>query len=758
MNTSRNPFVRFPGVLFATFLFVIVGLIWQSTKVSIDANPMTLLESDRRHLETYERISEFLNDDTALVISIESDQIFTPAGFDHIRNVSNALTGQDGLVDVKSLTHSYKPVRKGFSFSMVPFVPSGELTEKQISEIRAFSVTHPLVKNIMVSPDGKITLITATYKRDLSTSDLRQALKSETGNLLKPFDTPEFRVKVIALPFIAEELSSAFVHDLYFVLPTTGLCILIAVALTFRSLPCLLLLIMSEAMLAGALPGVLRLAGFSLTPYNILLLPLLASINLMLLTHQLTALRKTDPTLSPDERFASMLETVFWPSLFAAITTAIGLGSLAICEVSQVRNFGLAGTVGIATIFIWAFGPGLAFLRLGYRAWPSALLPKANHMEGAGHASFFAALGQAASKRRLVTVALAVLIFIPALIAANWLNIDIRAIHFLSPHSHTRQMAEMMDDRMGGINVVQMDFKTDKPSGINQLEFLRKLQEVQDFAESTGKFSSTYSYASLMAMMNSVWVGDDSGNLTLPASPLTLNIFVLALKATNYPFLQALSDESQQTANLVLRTTDMPSGEFVALLESIEAKATGIMPDNVTVSAQAGLHTVLKADKDIVDAQLGSLGITLVAMFVVMTLLWRSVKLGAIALATGLGPVAVLASIGAIFQVPLNSVTVMVGALALGIGIDDAVHLITHWLNARRNGSTENEALTLTLEAKGPAILCTSLILVSFSLSLLWMSFPPVTHFGWLSAVAYAAALWAALWALPSLLGGRNKS
>ena len=138
MNTSRNPFVRFPGVLFTTFLFVIVGLIWQSTKVSIDANPMTLLESDRRHLETYERISEFLNDDTALVISIESDQIFTPAGFDHIRNVSNALTGQDGLVDVKSLTHSYKPVRKGFSFSMVPFVPAGELSEEQIASIRDF--------------------------------------------------------------------------------------------------------------------------------------------------------------------------------------------------------------------------------------------------------------------------------------------------------------------------------------------------------------------------------------------------------------------------------------------------------------------------------------------------------------------------------------------------------------------------------------------------------------------------------------------
>ena len=187
--------------------------------------------------------------------------------------MSHALTGQDGLVDVKSLTHSYKPVRKGFSFSMVPFVPAGELSEEQIASIRDFSITHPLVRNIMVSHDGKITLITATYKRDLSTSDLRQAFKSETENLLKPFDTPDFRVKVIALPFIAQELSSAFVHDLYYVLPTTGLCILIAVALTFRSLSCLLLLIMSEVILTTALPGVLRMAGFTSVSYTHLTLP-----------------------------------------------------------------------------------------------------------------------------------------------------------------------------------------------------------------------------------------------------------------------------------------------------------------------------------------------------------------------------------------------------------------------------------------------------------------------------------------------------
>ena len=749
MRNSRNPFIRFPGIIFFAFLFIVTGLIWQSSKVSIDSDPMTLLESDRRHLETYERISSFLDDDIALVISIESDFLFTTSGFEHIRNISNAISAQDGLVDVKSLTHSYKPVRKGLSFKMEPFVPSGQLTKQQIGKIREFSVNHPLVRNIMVSPDGKITLITATYKRDLSTSELRSAFQRETEAILNQFQTPTFQVKIIALPFIAEELSSAFIRDLKFVLPTTGLFILFIVGLTFRSIHYMILLIISELLLIGTLPGIFYLTGFTLTPHNILLLPLLAAIHLTLSAHQLTALQNTDPTVGLDQRFESMLKIVFRPCLFAAITTGIGLGSLAICEVSQVKNFGLAGTIGIGIIFAWAFGPGLSFLRLGFGVKAMSLKTKSNNQ----NKSLFAWLSQTTNKYRLITISLAFFIFIPALIAVSKLNIDIRAIQFLSTESHTRQMAEMIDSRMGGINVVQIDFKTDKPGGINQLEFLNKLQEVQNFARDTGKFSSTYSYSSLMAIMNSVWIGDQSGILSLPTSPLTLKIFVLALKATNYPFLEALSDKTQQTAYLILRTTDMPSGDFIRLLKSIETKASTIMPENVTVSAQAGLHTVLKADQDIVDAQLGSLSITLVAMFVVMALLWRSFKFATIALATGLGPIAILTILGSLYQVPLNSVTVMVGALALGIGIDDTVHIITHWLSMKRQGASENEALTKTLEVKGPAILCTSLILIGFSLSLLWMSFPPVTHFGWLSAMAYIAALGNALWILPSFLG-----
>ena len=756
MNASRNPFVRFPGWLFAGFLLGSIPLMWQTTQVSIDTDPLTLLESDPRHLETYDRIQSLLNNDTVVVISVKSDRLFTQAGLDHIRAISNALAQQPGLIDVKSLTHSVKPVRKGLSFSMEPFVPVGTLSGEQIATIRQFSVTHSLVRNIMVSPDGRITLITATYKRDLSTPALRQAFRNEMKQLLKPFDSPDYRIRTISLPFIAEEISESFFLDLKLVLPSTALVILFIIGLTLRSFPCLVLLLLSEVTLLALLPGMLNLAGFSLSPYNLLLLPLLGAINLTMLTHQLIALRKTDATLPMDERFATMLRVVFRPNMFAAITTAIGLGSLAVSGVSQVRDFGISGMIGIGVLFAWNFGPGLSFLRLGCRAWPSVIRLASNDLRQQQIDSLFHKLGQAAMAKRWPAVVVSTTLLLPALFAAGHLNLDIRAVRFLSPESPTRKMAEMMDARMGGINIVQLDFDTGKPNGINQLEFLRKMQSVQDFAEGTVRFSSTYSYASLMAMMNGIWTGDESGELSLPSNPLTLNLFVLALKATNYPFLQALCDETNQKAHLVLRTTDLASGEFVSLLESVEQFAKDTMPEDVTVSAKAGLHTILQADREIVAAQLGSLVITIIAMLAAMTVLWHSLKLAAVSLGISLVPLAVLAVLAASFEVPLNSVTVMVAALVLGISIDDAVHLVTHWVQLKKQGVEPAKALVESLEAKGPAILCTSLILIGFSVSLLWISFPPVQDFGWLSAAAYTAALVAVLFALPSLLAPRR--
>ena len=115
----------------------------------------------------------------------------------------------------------------------------------------------------MVSPDGRITLITATYKRDLSTPALRQAFRDETESTACSHSTQQTTgFSTISLPFIAEEISESFLRDLKLVLPGTALVILLVIGMTLRSFPCLVLLLLSEVTLGGDAARGAGLGGF----------------------------------------------------------------------------------------------------------------------------------------------------------------------------------------------------------------------------------------------------------------------------------------------------------------------------------------------------------------------------------------------------------------------------------------------------------------------------------------------------------------
>jgi len=98
----------------------------------------------------------------------------------------------------------------------------------------------------------------------------------------------------------------------------------------------------------------------------------------------------------------------------------------------------------------------------------------------------------------------------------------------------------------------------------------------------------------------------------------------------------------------------------------------------------------------------------------------------------------------------------MVAAVAFGIAVDDTIHFITHWRGERSRGLGEREAVRATLRVKGRPIVCTTVIL-SGIVGVFWLSsFPPVVHFGLLSAIGFIGALIVALVLLPAALLPRD--
>lgn len=772
LRLPRSPFLRRPWLMLGMCALLAGALLLRWRDLHVSSQVRVLLEGDSRNLATYEKVESILGDTEVVAVDLEQEALFTQAGLDAVRRISEAFAAEPDVLDVKSLTHSAKPVRQGLSFAMVPFVPAGELAPAELEELRRFCRTHPLVRNIMVSADGRHTMILVTYRGRVRGEQAEEALSARVDRVLAPFRAEGLRLWALGLPLAAEEVRATLRSDLGRLLPI-GLGLLLLVCwLTFRSGIVLLLVAVQQLVALGCVPGLIVVSGVRVSLFSLLALPLLAGVQLTLLAHVFSGLRRGfGRSAAPEAALAQMWGEVFKPSLFAALTTLTGLLSLTTSEVAQVRDFGKVGALGLGFVFLLTFGPGMSLLKLVIRrrprgwapgragagigdpAEPTSRPPSRNTAAPAARDVTDRWVGWA-RQRRSWLLGGATLLVGAGLVAAGSIRTDIRAVEFLDPGSPTRQALETLDQAYGGVNVVQIEFDTGRTNGVNSLSFLKALDRVHEETAALPGASGVYSYASLLAMMNQIWEGGRPEALRLPPSPLVLGLFVVALRSYDYPFLTALADPSGRVAYLVVRSRDMPASAYLDMIHRVEERAKALMPPEVKVSAAAGLHTILEADRRILRSQTRSLWLTLASIGVALALLWRSIRLALLVITLNLLPVLLAALAAALTGVPLNSLTVMVAAVTLGLAVDDAIHLVTQWRTERAAGLDRASAMAAALRVKARPIVWTSVILVTTFLLLCGSSFPPVRHFGALGALALGAAVLLLFGLLPACLGG----
>ena len=182
-----NPFLRYPKPLGIVALLCLFPLLFQASKIKFSSQADKLLATDQGQQETFEKLRGIINNQDVLVVSIRCPEgIFSPSGLMSLHDVSEALLTMEGASDVKSLTHSYKPVRSGFSFDMVPLAATNHLDVVSLMKLSDFSLGNPLIKNVMVSSDGMEALIKKSHFGSASSPCARRCHTSVTvGEMLR---------------------------------------------------------------------------------------------------------------------------------------------------------------------------------------------------------------------------------------------------------------------------------------------------------------------------------------------------------------------------------------------------------------------------------------------------------------------------------------------------------------------------------------------------------------------------------------------
>jgi hypothetical protein len=212
-------------------------------------------------------------------------------------------------------------------------------------------------------------------------------------------------------------------------------------------------------------------------------------------------------------------------------------------------------------------------------------------------------------------------------------------------------------------------------------------------------------------------------------------------------------DGRERTANVVARTHLTQSAEVSGLLERIRARLAELprrLQGRVTGDAVLLNETV----DDIARGQLLSLGTAILTIYLTLSALLTSFRIGLYALLPNLLPLSMYYGVLGLLGVPLNLSTSLIGAITLGIAVDDTVHYFARFSHeARRLGNEEAATLSTLRLLIRPVTFTTIAICLGF-LVLTFSELRYQFQFGLLSAFTLAMAWALDLTLSPALCSG----
>ena len=154
----------------------------------------------------------------------------------------------------------------------------------------------------------------------------------------------------------------------------------------------------------------------------------------------------------------------------------------------------------------------------------------------------------------------------------------------------------------------------------------------------------------------------------------------------------------------------------------------------------------------VIDSMMRSYAFALIVITPMMMLLLGSFRRGVVSMVPNLLPV--LATLGVMgwFQLPLDATTMLIGAMVIGLAVDDTIHFMHKFQGYYDEAHDLPAAVRETLRTTGSALLFTSLVISSGFLVFGQAYMSNTRTFGMVAAMAAIVAFVADLLVAPALL------
>jgi predicted RND superfamily exporter protein len=194
---------------------------------------------------------------------------------------------------------------------------------------------------------------------------------------------------------------------------------------------------------------------------------------------------------------------------------------------------------------------------------------------------------------------------------------------------------------------------------------------------------------------------------------------------------------------------------FLNKLQSIlDDELSSYATNQITGTIPMMVRTVVASLNSTVDSYIISYGF----ITILMILLLGDIKLGLISMIPNITPVIVGLSAMLVFGMNLDMFTILIGAIAIGLAVDDTIHFMHNFKRYYHKSADVDKSIILTLTSTGRAMFMTTVILSLGFFIYMFSNMSNIFNFGAITGIVIIVALLADFILLPALLKVAVKS
>ncbi|BAS67180.1 efflux RND transporter permease subunit [Bathymodiolus septemdierum thioautotrophic gill symbiont] len=784
MKYFYNFVLKKSGYSIVLLLFVLGFFILQIPNFQLDASSDSLVLEGDNNLRYYENIKKNYGSDDYLIISYQvKDNLLAPEQLEHLARFRKDLKTVDQVKAVTTILDV--PLFQSPPLSLT------ELASKNISidngnanlvlALEEFK-TSPLYADNLVSKDGKTSAILITLKgnevfaqrrqkrntmriqranNELSTEELTQLISLEKQVLQDATTQSDLQAKTIAeirttigkyrdkaglflggLPMITTDIISYISSDLVvFSIAVIGLMTLI-LAFIFKGIRWVLIPIGISITGALTMTGVLAFLGWKVTVISSNFFSLLLVMTLSVTIHLVVRYRElaqNDPDLDYITLIKTTLEQMLKPCLFTTLTTIAAFGSLLISGIRPVIDFGWMMSIGVTIALVLSF----IIFPIIMSFLPKAKIQTFNTELGITNslASFTEKFGNH------LLIVLVLFIGISA-VGISKLSVENRFIDYFKESTEINQGLTLIDKKLGGtipLEIVFDDLAEDYWYDEDLRVDIHKIHQYLDSLNETGKVLSIDTLMQILAQAN---------DNTLP-NGFFLNIIKNQISGAARtqiidPYLSEDSGQLRMVIRIRETNTELKRAALIEKIEHFISKDIGFKKDTFHTTGMLVLYNNML--QSLFDSQIKTIAVVFAMIFIMFLFIFKSFTLSLLAIIPNMLPSLFILGIMGLMNIPLDLMTITISAIAIGIGVDNAIHYIHRFQEEFQKDKDYLATMYRSHNSIGLAMFYTSITVTLGFLILALSNFIPSIYFGVFTAIAMISALLANLTLLPKLI------